>query len=287
MKINLNLRVMLSLFLITIILFINGCKEESNPITPPSEHIEPEGWLIRDATAKPILVVWQGVIQNQWNSSVISDTLAAPLNALSDHLSIKFLDKDKNIFNPPTSSDYNLGWVIGDTSVLSIVQDSPTDYAFHLKGKKEGNTSLVLQLRHLGHTDARTPEIPVFVQMDTTAHGEPIGIRISYEESGIVLVNATSSSVTGIIEIDKDSTSDHIMVEFYDANGHYFQPEYPLHSLASELNANGIFQYFPETDEPWVFRVEGLSVGTPTLTLKLMVGGTAEFISAPISIIVR
>jgi hypothetical protein len=285
MKSNLISRVIFSLFLVSIIL--TGCKEESNPITPPSEHVEPEGWLIRDATAKPILVVWQGVIQNQWNSSAISDTLYAPLNTLSDHLSIKFLDKDKNIFNPPTNSDYNLGWVIGDTSALSIVQDSPTEYAFHLKGKKEGKTTLVLQLRHLGHTDARTPQIPVIIKEDTSTHGEPIGIRISFEEDGTVLANATTLSSTGTIEILKDSTTDHIMVEFYDEHGHYFQPEYPLHTLASDVNPVGIFQFLPEAEEPWVFRIKGLTIGTAALTIKLMVGSTAEFISFPITVNVR
>jgi hypothetical protein len=275
------------LFLLSQIIIFNGCKEETNPVTPPSEHVEPEGWIIRDATAKPILVVWQGVIQTQWNSSAISDTLIAPLNALSDHYSIKFLDQNKNLFNPPTNTDYSFGWVIGDTSALSIVQDSPTDYAFHLKGKKEGKTTLVLQLRHLGHTDARTPEIPVIIQEDTTAHGEPIGIRISFEGDGTVLANATSTNSTGTIEINKDSTSDHIMIEFYDEHGHYFQPEYPLHALGYEMNPTGIFQFLPEAAEPWVFRIKGINVGTANLSIRLMVGSTAEFISFPIAIIVR
>ena len=87
-----------------ILITITGCSDETDPVIPPSEHFEPEGWVIRDATTKPILVVWQGVIQTTWNSTTIPDTLYAPLNALSDHFTVKFLDINKNIINPITYS---------------------------------------------------------------------------------------------------------------------------------------------------------------------------------------
>lgn len=266
------------------LLFLSGCKKESNPVTPPSEHSEPEGWVIRDGTTRQILVVWQGIIQTEWDGLSLSDTLYAPLNALSDHLSIKFLNSEKKIFNPPASSDYSLGWKITDTSILAIIQDSPSDYAIHLKGKKEGKTSLELQLRHLGHTDARTPLIPVIVRIDTSAFGEPIGVRLSYENDGMVLANATASTTSGKLEIRKDSTSRHIKVEFVDDNGKYFQPEYPLHSLSFHISPSGIFQAIPESGEPWVFSIKGLIQGNASLVIKLNVSGIAEFTSAPIPV---
>lgn len=265
-------------------IFINGCKSESNPVIAQSEHFDPEGWVIRDATTKPILVVWQGEIQTEWNGKSISDTLYAPSNALSDHYSIKFLDTQKNLIDPPSDTDHSFGWNIKDTSYLSIVQDSPTDWAFHLRGKKNGTTSIELLVEHAGHVDVRTPFIPVIVEEDTTKYGEPVGVRISLEENNEELANATSGNTTGIIEVRKDSTTDHLEVEFVDANGKYFQPEYPLHQLSIENGDNTIAEILPESNESWVFRIKGLKTGSTFIKVKLIVNSTAEFTSANISL---
>ncbi|QQS37623.1 MAG: hypothetical protein IPM56_06630 [Ignavibacteriales bacterium] len=274
----------ISLVLLSIVLF-NGCNE-SDPVIPPTEHFEPEGWLIRDATQKPILVVWQGVIQSSWNSQTVDTTFKAPLNALSDHLTVKFLDAQRNIFNPPSDADHQFGWTISDTSKLAIVQDSPGDWAFHLKGKQTGSTSIELQVLHAGHVDVRTPYIPVLIDVDTTAHGEPIGLRLTYEENGTLIATASDTNSTGAIEVQKDSTTDHILIEYFDALGHYFQPEYPLHHLQSVLSDSSIAEVITQTDEPWVIQIKGKAAGTCTITFSLIVGGSSEFDSFPITITV-
>ncbi len=204
--------IVLILFLLVITTI--SCSDETDPVIPPTEHFEPEGWVIRDATTKPILVVWQGVIQTTWNSTVISDTLYAPLNALSDHYTIKFLDINKNIINPPADTDHEFGWLITNTSMLDIIRDNPTDWAFHLKGLMNGTTSLELQVLHVGHVDVKTPKIPVIIREDTTAYGEPIGLRLSYELDGTVLATATNLTSTGSLDVQKDSlTTVHIEVQ--------------------------------------------------------------------------
>ncbi|NUN10958.1 MAG: hypothetical protein HUU54_17415 [Ignavibacteriaceae bacterium] len=268
----------------TISIFLTGCKDESDPVTPPSEHFEPEGWIVRDATLKPILVVWQGVIQTSWEGNQVIDTLFAPLNALSEHYSVKFLDVNKKILNPPSGADHEFGFAIGDTSIFSIVQDSPTDWAFHLKGKRTGNSTLELQVQHLGHVDVKTPKIPVRTVIDTSAYGEPVGIRLSYEEDATLLVTATSATTTGSLVVTKDSTSDHIKVEFFDENYRFFQPEYPLHMLGITVTDTTIARVFEETGEPWVIRLAGLKQGTTLVIFRLMVGGSAEFTSSSITI---
>lgn len=149
-----------SIFFISI---LTSCSDESDPIIPPTEHFEPEGWLVRDATTKPILVVWQGVIQTNWNSASVPDTLYAVLNQLSDHFSVKFLDINKNIINPPTDNDIIFGWLITDSSLLEVSRDNPTDWEFHLNGLAIGITTLELQVLHAGHVDVKTPKIPVVV----------------------------------------------------------------------------------------------------------------------------
>lgn len=277
------------LFVLTIFSFIifNSCSDETDPVIPPSEHFEPEGWVVRDATTKPILVVWQGVIQTNWNSVEVPDTLYAPLNALSDHYTIKFLDLNKNIINPPTDVDNEFGWIITDTSKLSIVRDNPTDWAFHLKGKALATTSLELQVLHVGHVDVKTPKIPVIIREDTTAYGEPIGLRLSYEEDGTVLATATDLTSTGSVDVQKDSLTDHIEIEFYDDQNRYYQPEYPLHTLDFTVADPSIVQILPESGEPWVIRVKGLTTGSTSVTFKLVVNGAAEFVSFPINVNVQ
>lgn len=269
---------------VTISIYLTGCKDESDPVTPPSEHFEPEGWMVRDATQKPILVVWQGVIQTTWEGNQISDTLFAPLNALSEHYTIKFLDVNKKIINPPSGADHKFGFDIGDTSVFSIIQDNPTDWAFHLKGKRAGYSTLELQVLHLGHVDVKTPRIPVKTVTDTSAYGEPIGIRLSYEEDATLLVTATSTTATGSLSVVKDSTSDHIKVEFFDENNRFFQPEYPLHTLGIVVSDTTIARIFEEPGEPWVIRLTGLKQGITSVIFKLMVSGNAEFTSSSIQV---
>lgn len=276
------------IFLFTIILlpvFIS-CSDETDPIIPPSEHFEPEGWVVRDATTKPILVVWQGIIQTSWNSTSVPDTLYAPLNALSDHFTVKFLDINKNIINPPTDADHQFGWLITDPSKLSIIQDSPADWAFHLKGLTIGTSTIELQVLHLGHVDVKTPKIPVIVREDTTAYGDPIGLRLSYED-GTVIATASRTTSTGSVDVEKVSLTDHIEIEFYDDQNRYYQPEYPLHTLDFTIANPSVIQVLPEAGEPWVIRVKGLSTGSTTVTFRLMVAGSAEFVSFPINVNVQ
>lgn len=274
-----------SIFLIVLtLIFISGCKKEANPVTPPSDHFEPEGWVIRDATLKPILVVFQGKILTNFKGDVVKDTLYAPLNALSPHYSIRFLDANQNLMNPPSGNDHRLGWKIVDTTYLTVIQDSPTDWAFHLKGKKVGITKLELQVRHGSHSDVITPPIPVVIAVDTTAHGEPIGVKLTFEEDGVFIAEATKDSSNGFIEIKKDSSSDHIKIEFFDEFGHLFQPEYPLHQLGIVVGNNAVAEVIPETNEPWVIRVKGKAIGSTSLILKVLVGSDEEYVSAPIEI---
>lgn len=267
-------------------IFITGCSDETTPVTPPEEHFEPEGWIVRDATLKPVLVVFQGVIQNTWNGAAVDTFFRAPYNALSDHYSVKFLNAKKEIINQPSGTGYSLGVVITDTSVAGFVKDSPADWAFHLKGKKLSNTTLELQVVHGNHADVKTPKIPVTVVEDTSAHGEPVGLRLSFEDGSGVIYSTTGTVVTGTFEIKKDSLSEHIKIEFIDDNGRYFQPEYPLHTLGISVADGTIIEVLPENDEPWVVKIRGKNIGATTFRLKILVGTEEEYISPALPVTV-
>ncbi len=274
------------LALIILSMFISSCKENSNPTEPQTPHFEAEGLIIQDATKKIIFAVFQGNILKDFGGNKLLDTLIAPLNVLSDHYSVKFLDANKNIINPPTDNDHSFGYDITDKTMLQIIQDDPKDYAFHLKGLKLGVTTIELRVNHNGHPDFKTPKIPVKVIVDTTRHGEPVGVILSYEENGVELVNASDKSFNKNVVIPKDTT-EHIKIEFYDENGKKFQPEYPLHNFTIEILDNTLVSYIKEADEPLVLRFIGKKLGQTQFKLKLLVNGVAEFTTANINIEVR
>ncbi len=170
------------LLIISVFAGFSGCSDESEPVTPQSEHFDPEGWVINDASNAPVLVVWQGEIQKNWNGLEISDTLFAAVNVLSDQYSVKFLDGQKDVLNAPEDPDQSFNWAIEDTSKLEIIQNAPGDWAFYLKGKNEGKTNIELFIMHAGHVDVRTPKIPVVINNDSTGFGKQIGKRIPFEK---------------------------------------------------------------------------------------------------------
>lgn len=275
----------LLLFVFTLTFFV-GCKDEVNPVTPPEEHFEPEGWLIRDATLRPVLVVFQGFVQNTWNGNPVDTILYAPLNALSKHYSVRFVNAQKEIINQPSSA-YSLGFAITDTSILTTVKDSPTDWAFHLKGKKIGSTSLELRVLHGSHADVITPKIRVMIKEDSTAFGEAIAVRLKYEETDSLIAFASQDSIHGSLILPNGSTTEHISVDFMDSNNNYFQPEYPLHSLkVTIVNAN-LGEVIYTEGEPWVFQVKGKNTGQTTIRITITVGGVDEYIFPDIPLLIQ
>lgn len=154
--------ILLPLIVFSFMFIIAGCKEEENPVIPPSEHFEPEGWVLTGETQNLLLVVWQGEIRNNWNSAEINDTLFTAINTLTENISVSFLDSDMNPLQAPGDADYTFNWVITDTSYFDVAQGSDK-WKFQLRGQVPGLTTLELQVLHQGHADVRTPKIPVKV----------------------------------------------------------------------------------------------------------------------------
>lgn len=273
--------------IIIISIFFTGCKEDSNPTTPQTPHFEAEGLVIQDVTKKIFFAVYQGQILKEFNGIRLQDTLVAPLNALSDHYDVKFLNDKKEIISAPTDKDHTFGFSIDDKSVLDIYQHTVGEFAFHLKGLKIGKTNIVLMINHLGHADFKTPKIPVKVILDTTKHGEPIGVLLSYEESGQLIANATLSNSTGTISVKLNDTTDHIKIQFYDANNIKFQPDPSIHSFDIVFDDATVSSFIKEADEPWVCRFIGKKVGTTYLTLKLKHQNEVKYTFAKVKIEVK
>lgn len=104
------------------------------------------------------MTIWQGKFD-----SGSADKFTAKIDELSDHIEVKFLDKNKSEIDPPDESDYTFSFSVADTNIVQVHQHEPGEYEFHLKGIAAGNTEIEFFVMHLGHVDVRTIKIPVNV----------------------------------------------------------------------------------------------------------------------------
>ncbi len=142
-------------------LFGGGCGKE-DPISPDEEHYEAEGLVLVDSGNR-FFRYFQGKI-DAGDGRV--DHLEVPHGELTSHWSIWFLDANGAEMAPPSGPAFEFTWVIGDPSIVEVVQDEGEEgtFEFHLRGLKVDETTIVLQISHEGHADFRTIPIPVHVE---------------------------------------------------------------------------------------------------------------------------
>jgi hypothetical protein len=149
------------MFLTVSFLFLSGCKDESNPVEQ-EEHFDPEGWLFEDLSGNPVLVVWQAVIQPEWNNVSVQDGFRTGVNENLE-LRVRFLNSDRGVMEYPGDPDYSLGYLITDNSILMISVPESNNWKFTITGLAAGSTTVEMRVLHGGHADAITPLIPVHV----------------------------------------------------------------------------------------------------------------------------
>ncbi len=134
--------------------FLSACSED-DPITPQDDHFEAIGVVLYRGDTQ-VLSILRGVT---------GDTLRAAVEVSGEDYDIRFYDEDENIVEADDDHQ-TLGWEIGDTSMLDVVQDAGKEgkFEFHLRGKKPGMTTLELLILHEGHADFRSGKIPVVVR---------------------------------------------------------------------------------------------------------------------------
>lgn len=253
------------LFFSILSIFIS-CKEE-DPITPQEEHFEAIGMVFYDSGIEVARIL----------RGVTSDTLVAPEGGLSGHLDIKFINEDEKIIAPPDDEDKKLAWVIDDNTIADIFQHEGEEgsFEFHLEGLKIGNTKIEFFVNHEDHMDYRSGKIPVRIEKATEqTHGKPIGFKLYDEESGRVLLTVNNTTVSNELDISVNSTTEHIEIKFFDANNVEFQPDVPPHALVVEIANTNIAEVTgQEENEPWAFKFHGKSVGSTTVTIKILHDG--------------
>jgi hypothetical protein len=277
-KLFLNEKIILLFTLIAIVSFTGACSED--PIAPQEEHVKAIGMVFYSS----------GIEVARISKGVTEDTLKVPLGGLSDHFDIKLIGEDEKEFDPPSTDSQYLSWEFGDPLVADIWQHEGEEgsFAFHLKGLQSGETSVEFFVMHNDHSDFRSGKIPVKIESQEDFHGEPIGLELSDEESGDVLVTINESEIFGQLNVKSSDTTDHIEVKFFDENIIHFQPAVPPHSLLVEVEDESIVSIVgQEADEPWAFKIAGLKTGSTTITIKLMHDESVGVSFEPITIIVN
>ena len=277
MKRNLFLlkRIVLLFSLLTILAFTTAC--EDDPVAPQEEHLEAIGMVFYDSGIEVARII----------RGVTSDTLKAPLGGLSEHYDIKFIDESENEFDPPSTETQTLAWEFEDVSIADIWQHEGEEgsFAFHLQGLLVGETNIEFFVMHNDHNDYRSGKIPVKVINEENTYGIPIGLELSNEITGDILIAINNSQVIGQLSIINGDTTDHFEVEFFDEFNNYFQPASPPHTLLVEVADESIVQIVgQEADEPWAFKVAGLKSSSTTITIKILHDGNVGVSFAPITV---
>lgn len=145
----------IAVFGIVLCAFFAACSDDNSTSTDQHEHFEVEGWNLYWPDWTLAYSVYRGKVDSKYKD------LHVNANCLSEHLNIKFLDENKKEVAGPKDDEHSLGWEVGDKKILDIEWEG--GWGFHLKGVKEGKTTLILKVNHHDHADARTPEISIVV----------------------------------------------------------------------------------------------------------------------------
>ena len=136
-------------------LFFAACGDSNSTSTDQHEHFEVEGWNLYWGDWQLAYSVYRGKADSEHKE------LRVNANCLSEHINIKFLNDEEKEVSGPKDDEHSLGWTVGDEKILDIEWEG--SWGFHLKGVKEGETTLILKVNHHDHADARTPAIRVVV----------------------------------------------------------------------------------------------------------------------------
>lgn len=259
---------------ITVIFSVVGCDDDDNNDEDIGEHIMPWGFVLYDS----------GVEVVRYFKGTYTGEIEVHESGMTGHIAVHFLDADSVKFDPADEPGMNEGHhhleiTIQDTSIAGLYrhdQGGGEDWGFHITGEAVGQTGLHLSLRHEDHYGFQMPSdvwIPIHVEHESGGeHGPPVGLVVKEEDSGTILATATAATVTGEIIAPIGDHTDHLVVEFFDAENRYFQPGVPVHSLMGTVADSTIAQFESHADdgEPWSFWIIGEQAGQTTLELDLM-----------------
>jgi len=151
-KLNLLRKVLFLFSLLVFSITITSC--EDDPVAPQEEHLKAIGMVFYSSGIEVARIL----------RGVTTDTLFAPLDNLSDHMDVMFLDEDEKLVDPPTEHQ-KLNSEVDDPTTVDMWQHPGEEgaFEFHLEGFKIGETSIEFFVMHNDHADFRSGKIPVKV----------------------------------------------------------------------------------------------------------------------------
>lgn len=265
---------------------LSSCSDEDNPVADQMGHFEAVG--IRITQSGAVVLDYFGP-DYPANSGAIDKTITLS-QGTNPHWDAKFYDEGRNIIEPPDDSDKSFSALFSDPSVASIWwhEGEEGSFEFHLKGLKEGETTVQFQVLHNDHADFSTLPIPVVVTGEVKS--EPYRVELVDEESGTLLAEAhlaDDGEVEGEITLAANETTDHIEAAFYDLSGNQIVPPVPPHALRVDVSNTSVVEVTgQEEDEPWAFKLQAKAVGSATIEVIIMHDGAVGKRFSPIPVTV-
>lgn len=239
----------LVLLLSLIAIGANSCSD--NPATPTQEHVEVFGVVIYNSGAE-IVRYEKGVVTGEFDVAEGDDT---PL------LNVRFLDEQGNIIPTDKVADkaFSLRWTVANTAIADVEQHADDGkWNFHIAGKKEGSTSIKIQLFHNDHADFTSKEIPIHVEKGI--HVASMKILLDGTEV------ASASPATGSIALQQGNAAT-LEVQLFDEDGAKLVLE-DHHAIELEV-ANASLVTVQEGSAKGLFTVTGVQKGETTVQVHL------------------
>jgi hypothetical protein len=121
-------------------------------------HGEPEGLILIQESTGDTLVTYDE------HDSLLVGQVSVQSGQHTGHIAVQFFDHN-GVFFTPDPADHSLQFTVADTTIAVTEQHDPQaePWAFEVEGKQQGNTSFIISLFHLSHSDFTTPDIPIQV----------------------------------------------------------------------------------------------------------------------------
>ncbi|MCA9759512.1 MAG: hypothetical protein KDA27_27200, partial [Candidatus Eisenbacteria bacterium] len=193
-------------------------------------------------------------------------------------LDVVFLDPEGNVVTPEEGA--TLSFTVADPSIATVTQAGLGDYSFQLDAVDEGETSFTFSLLHMGHSDFDSEPVPVVV-------GEALSPEAALVREGTNPLTFWNydpdrgpGRVQGGIVVEVGTTRPGLTVAWlgpFDSGYANDKREEIALSSGYEMSVSvadqGIATATPVSGHPFQIDVQGVSVGTTTVTCELRADG--------------
>lgn len=277
--------------LLVVALWCATCSD--NPINPPADetcdHVDADGIILERVDS---------LIATQWLGTV-SGSISVAEGETGDSIEVLFLNQDSARVVISESCDQELRWTIEDTAIAAIALVPGRKWNVNVTGKAVGSTTARLRIWHGDHADFTSQPITITVISSGPPH-IPIGATAAaVERHSNMLASWNYDSVSGpgqsfgalIVEEGKSLNDNKILwLDTLTGDNGYrlsLDPAEPGYAIAWTVADQSVATISPSGADPWSFSVNGLTVGTTTVTFRLLFNATVELTTGPIRIIVR